>query len=176
MKVSKLPELRSMLAAYIWPGTYYSCQTSLHCFHWRLKTWCYIELLMQQDVWLGFVLTWQMKETFIVCIFHLCPVHLFLSADQSLLEGKVWTSQLISCKKMEKGILSCWQYYFWINRSTYTSLTIQLSRIRTHQITDLIDFNQFSEKWKRISRTTCLKVIMTQKRNELLSFIIIELC
>ena len=34
-------------AAYIWPGTYYSCQMSLRCFHWRFKTWCYIELLLQ---------------------------------------------------------------------------------------------------------------------------------
>ena len=134
MKVSKLPGLRSMLAAYIWPGTYYSCQILLAVFHWRFKTRCYIVLLLQWDVLLIFVLTWQMEETFIIRIFHLCPVHLCLSPDQSLLEGNVWTSQLISSKKMEKGILSSWQYYFWINRSTYTSLTIQLSRIRTHQI------------------------------------------
>ena len=31
-RLGGLPGLRSMLAAYIWPGTYYSCQMSLRCF------------------------------------------------------------------------------------------------------------------------------------------------
>ena len=50
-------------------------------FHWRIQRWCYIELLLQWGVLLIFELTWQMEETFIICIFHMCPVLLSLSLD-----------------------------------------------------------------------------------------------
>ena len=102
MKVSQLPELRSMQPLTFGQGRIILARCLFAVFHWRFKTWCYIELSLQWAVLLIFVLTWQMKETFVICIFHLCPVHLCLPPDQSLPEGNVWTSQLISCKKMEK--------------------------------------------------------------------------